>query len=518
MSSITTLEKFRQFRASGPVSESYMADVTHRVQVIRGPVGSGKTVSSVFKSLDLASRLMPVCKDGAIHCKLAVAGVTYGQLERNLYPTWHYWLPKDGGDWTEGEWEGGRGRFAEQKIAFDVLRKGRIVPVYFHAIFAAIGELSVESFVRGFEPSMWYLYEVDQFPDGIIEQALGRLGRFPNADMLPEGASWRGLVFGDTNAGETDHWYHKTFEEMRPAGWRQYVQPAGDSPQAENIQNLPRGYYDDLKSLNAHKPKWVRRFIKNRYGPSGEGDPVYDETFDEQMHVAPEDLRATRGRGVMLAFDQGLRPAAVILQRQASGQLRVLGEVFRERMSVRRFAQAVRDELSIVAPGEKVTDAWGDPAGFTGVDDQDSGDMAWMDLLSAELVPDVLETPILPCDTNTPDICITAVEDELTHMVAAGIPGILVSPRCTWLKKGFASEYKFEKRPETKDQVKRPIKNLFANVHNALQYGIVGEKGRHGVITGFRDRTAPERATRAMREQDGAARNVHELKAPMDLG
>lgn len=511
-------DRLKEFKPLGPVAEAYMADVTHRVQIIRGPIASGKTVTSEFKALNVASRLMPICKDGVIHCKLAVAGVTYGQLERNLYPTWHYWLPKDGG-WTEGEWEGGRGRFAEQKLKFWVIRKDRRVLVDFQVVFAAIGELSVEQFVRGFEPSMWYLYEVDQFPDGIIEQAIGRLGRWPNFDMLPNGATWNGLVFGDTNSADTDSWYYRTFEETQPPGWKQYVQPGADTPQAEGIYPLKNpGYYPSLMAANAHKPKWVRRFIQNKYGPAGDGDPVYEQSWDPAVHMSPTELRATKGRGVVLAFDQGLRPACLVLQRQASGQMRAIGEVFNDRMSVRRFAAAIRDELSIVAPGEKVIDAWGDPAGFTGTDDQDSGDLSWMDLLFNELVPDVLAEPILPADTNNPDICITAVEDELLHMVAAGIPSLLVSPRCKWLKKGFDSEYKFEKRAETRDQVKRPLKNLYANVHNALQYGLVGEKGRHGVVIGKRDKNAPERRTAARRELEGAAADYHVAKAPVDLG
>lgn len=520
MNGLTTLNRFRHFVPPGPVAEAYIADAEHQVQLIRGPVGSGKTVSSIYKTLNVATRLMPVCRDGVIHCKLAVAGKTYGQLERNLYPTWHYWLPRDGTyndgpAWFEGEWEGGRGRFAEHKLQFETIRRGRRVLVDFHAVFAAIGELSVEEFARGFEPSLVYLYEVDQMPDGIVEQMFGRLGRYPNKDMLPEGAMWKGLVLGDTNSGETDSWYYKTVEEKRPAGWKQYVQPAGDAPNAENVKNLPRGYYENLKATSAHKPKWVRRFVKNRYAPAGDGDPVYDDTFSAERHVAPEELRAVKGREVSIGMDQGLRPAAIIYHRMANGQRRVLGEVFNDRMSPRRFADAVADELAIVAPGCRVADVFADPAGFTGVDTQDSGDVAWADQVWQHLQrKGVLEEPILSADSNALDICIVALEDELVYMVNAEEPAILISPRCRQLIKALGSDYKYEKRPETKDQVKRPIKNVAANLVNALQYGIVGEKGRHGVIAGPRDAREAARAGPA----PAADRGDCQIAAPVVLG
>lgn len=524
MNGLTTLERFRTFTAPGPVAEAYVADVEHQVQLIRGPVGSGKTVSSIYKTLNIATRIMPVCRDGVIHCKLAVGGITYGQLERNLYPTWQYWLPKDGTyndgpAWFEGEWEGGRGRFAEHKLQFETIRRSRRFLVDFHVVFAAIGELSVEEFVRGFEPSIWYLYEVDQLKDGIIEQAVGRLGRFPNRDMLPDGATWRGLVIGDTNSGETDGWYHRTVEEQKPTGWKQYVQPAGDSPMAENIANLPPSYYENLKTLNGHKPKWVRRFVKNRYGPSGDGDPVYDATYSPERHVAPEELRAVKGRPIVVGMDQGVRPAAVIYQPMSNGQRRVLGEVYNYVMSPRRFADALLAEIAIVAPNCPIAGMWADPAGFDGKDKEDSGSLAWAEQVFVELM-DHIPDPILPADTNDPDVCIPAIEDRLVYMVSAEEPALLISPRCRWLIKALGSEYKFEKRPENKSQIRRPIKNHHANVVNALQYGLVGELGRQGVISGPRDPREEARiAMLAGRDgHSGAGKGDQALKAPIDLG
>ena len=48
-------------------------------------------------------------------------------MERNLFPTWTEWLPRDGGEWNEAEFAVGRS--AMYKIRFDVLRNGKPVEV-----------------------------------------------------------------------------------------------------------------------------------------------------------------------------------------------------------------------------------------------------------------------------------------------------------------------------------------------------------------------------------------------------
>lgn len=470
---------FRNFKPPGPVAAAFLSDLSSTVRTIRGPIGSGKTVACTFDGLNRSSRTAPVCKDGQIHFKLAVAGVTYGQLERNLYPTWTYWLPRDGGNWTEGEFDGGGGRYAVHKLRWKVPRDGRHVIVNFEAIFAAIGELSVEQFVRGFEPSAWYLYEMDQMPEGIAEEARGRLGRFPNRDMLPDGVEWPGYVIGDLNAPDIDCWYYRLAEEVRPPGFRQYVQPGGLSPNAENLHNLPKGYYQERAAANAHKPRWVTRFIHNQYGPTGDGQPVFDLYADER-HLAPDDLQPLPNHPLQLGFDQGLtQPACTISQRsRRTGQKRVLAEVLPGRMGARRFAEKVREEIAAVAPGVPIESAYVDPAGLTGADTE-AGELAW-----AEIVASELGITILPAPTNEIAIRLEAVEEELAGTIEAGSSRLLISRRCRQLRKAFASEYKYEGRPVTKSQDRKPIKNLYANIMDALQYDLLGEKGRYGVIAG----------------------------------
>jgi hypothetical protein len=479
---MSTIERFRRFKPPGPVAQAYLADRTSKVKTIRGPVGSGKTVSSIFDGISASGAVMPICKDGKIHFRDAVIGVTYGQLERNLYPAWHYWLPPDGGDWTEADWSGGGGRFATHKINFDTIRDGRRVEVCYEAIFAALGEVSLEQFMRGFEPSAWYLFEVDQLPEGVIEAAVGRLGRYPSADMLPAGVEWTGYVRADLNAPDVDTWYYRLAEEVRPKGFMPYVQPSGLSAKAENLHNLPRGYYQNLADSNAHKPKWVKRFVKNEYGPSDYGQPVFPEYSDE-LFLSNEELKAIPGIPLEAGFDGGLgNPAAVLGQRMPNGQFRNLGEVVPGRMSAKRFAAEVKREVAELAALSNLPDlmieyAWSDPATFLGADKED-GEFAW-----AEQVGQELEIPIEPAPSNEILFRLDAVRDEL--VVEGGIAKTLISRRCKRLRKAYASDYCYKVDPRTQraGAEAKPDKNDASHVADADQYWKSGKKGRYGVIS-----------------------------------
>ncbi len=480
-------DRLRQFKPPGPVAAAFLADTTSAVRALLGPVGGGKSVACIFDSLKNAAS-MPVClperpgSPGVIRFKIAIIGQTYGQMERNLFPTWTEWLPKDGGDWTDAEFTGGGGRFASHKIGFDVLRGGKRVEVQFEAIFAAIGEYAVESFMRGFEVSAFWLYEMDLLPREVLPQALFRVGRFPPKPTLPEGQEFRPYVIGDLNAPDIDSWFYEDFEEDRPETWALYKQPSGRSPRAENIHNLPPGYYDRQISALGKKPNLIKRYVDAMYAPSGDGEPVYPE-YSDDLHLSKEELKPVPKIPIKLGLDQGVqRPACIGGQRLANGQLRVLFEVVPGRRGPKRFAEAIKQEVAEIAPGHFIEMGWADPAGFTGAD-QEGGELAWAEIVAAEL-----GIPILPAPSNEISLRLDSVRDDLTYHIDGNTPALLISRRCKMLRKGFASHYRYQHQrvgnlQKTSD---KPEKNDYSNPHDALQYLELGDKGRYGVISGHR--------------------------------
>jgi len=489
---MTVSSDLRQFKPPGPVGAAFLADNKSFVRALLGPVGGGKSSVCVFDVIRQAS-MMPVCRDGTIKFKLAIIGQTYGQLERNLFPTWKRWLPADdgpNGNWTVQEFKGGGGRFATHKIEWDVIREvdgaPRRVTVYFEAIFAAIGDQVVEEFMRGFEPTAFWLYEVDLLPESVLDQAIFRLGRFPSVADLPEGITYRSYVICDLNAPDVDSWFYRKFEDEKPEGFKLYKQPSGLSKNAENLHNLPPGYYDRqvsvFKSMKNGK-NLIKRMVHAAYAPSVDGQPVYEEYADE-IHLAREPIKPIKGIPLTIGVDAGLqRPAAAIMQQTPSGQWLLLGECVPGRTGARKFCEALKREIAEIAELAgidrlEIGSMYSDPAGFAGAE-HESDEYSW-----AERVMTEMEMPVLPTETNEIDPRLEAVRDELTYMIDGETPALLVSPRCRIIRKGFASEYKYHKErvgnsERTSD---KPEKNDYSHPHDALQYALLGKKGRHGVV------------------------------------
>ncbi len=476
------LVRFKNFTPPGPVASAFLQDRQHMVRALLGPVGGGKSVTCIFDTLSNAS-LMPICTDGIIRFRIAIIGMTYGQIERNLYPTWKGWLPEDGGGWTESEWIGGGGRFATHRITFDVLRQGRRVPVEFEAIFAAIGENAIEAFMRGFEPTAFWLYEMDQLAEEVLTQAIFRLGRYPAQHMLKPGTDYRAYVVGDLNAPDIDSWFYNKFEIDLPPNHKLYKQPSGRSPMAENIKNLKPGYYaQQVATLSGQKNgrHLVKRMVDAQYAPSLDGLPVYADEYNDDVHLSPVPLEVLPKVPMQIGFDQGLtRPAAIIGQRAPNGQFRCYREVVPGRMNASRFAERVKLALLEVAPDNEVEIGWADPAGFDGAD-KEANDFAWAETVSA-----VLGMPILPAPSNEVGLRLQAVTDELTYMIAPNVPAIIIDRTgCPMLRKGFASHYRYanQRIGNTVTTSDRPEKGDYSNPHDALQYWLLGHKGRHGVV------------------------------------
>ena len=474
------LDRFRSFKPSGPVAAAFLRDKESLVRGIMGPVGGGKTVNCIFDSLRNGSDA-PVCKDGKIYFRLPVIGLTYGQIEKNLLPTWFRWLPHDGGEWTEAEFKGGGGRYGIHRLHFDTLRDGQRVEVDFEAIFAAIGEHSVELFMRGFEPTAFWLYEMDLLPRAVLDIGITRIGRFPaHDDIKPKQKTLRSYVIGDFNAPDIDNWCYELFEEKCPAGFKLYKQPSGLSPNAENLHNLTPGYYDRQVLALASKPRLIKRMVHNQYGPSDFGNPVYDGYSDEK-HLAPDVLKPIPGLPIRWGFDAGLRrPAGIPCQWLPNGQWRILGEVVPGRMGAKRFAELIKIWMATNAPGFSFGVCYADPAAWAGADSE-AGELAWVEILQNEL-----GIVIFPAPTNEIEPRIAAVADELAYSIDANTQAFVLSRACKLLRRGFVSHYCYEvmKVANATTTAPKPAKTDESHPHDGLQYIMLGSKGRYAVIAG----------------------------------
>lgn len=451
----------------GPVSAAFM-NCNTIVQILNGPVGSGKTTTTLMKGLTLAQAQAPSTRDrtrtgqGIRKFRLTVVRDTYRQLWRSTLPSWWTRIPRDVGTFT-----GAENAPATHRVTFK-LPDDTVVD--FQADFVAIGDASVEDILRGYETTAFYLNELDLLAKEVFYYALTRVGRFPS--MEEGGPTWAG-VLADMNAPTLDSWAYKDLFEASPQellakGITLFRQPGGMSPDAENLRNLRPGYYASQKRL---LPDWMaQRMIDNRPGYDRAGRPVYGE-FVDKLHVTPGELDAMPGIPVILGLDAGLHPAAVLGQRMPNGQFRIIDELVAEGgTGAGRFGDMLGQLLKDRYEHVRHFRGWADPSAAYGAD-RKAGERTWIEIVAARAGIRIDAAP-----TNAPLRRWEAVRKPLSRLID-GEPGLLLSPRCKVLRSGFNATYRFRKVQGTERFDEQAEKNDASHPHDALQYLCSGGGG-----------------------------------------
>lgn len=477
----------KRFVPPGPVANAWIHDHS-RISFIMGPIGSGKTTCAIFKRIWHAHS-MPVCNDGVIRSKWVVVRDSFRTLEKTTLASWRQWFPYD---YPGSDWQGGNDRPAVHTLR--IQSKRGVVEIVTE--FAALGAHRIEEILRGWEGDGAWMNEADTMEVGAKVYLASRLRPFQGGLLTDEEAraNMPRQLLGDFNAPDTDNWIYQDFVEagtpakhgfVAPGGHRLFVQPGGMDPAAENVvvagkRRLPTGYYEDLIDQNKARPWWVNRMVHNRFGPNQDGKPVY-ACFDPSRHMAAKVLEPAPGLPIIVGLDAGLSPAAVVIQPMPTGQIRVLDELVPGHgYGPTRFAELLFALLADRYAAVPRLTIYADPAAFMGGDTL-GGELTWV-----ETVGRLLGVPIRqPAGgSNEIGLRLEAVTSSLMTTIDGTTPGLVVSPACKLLRKGFVSDYKFAKvRVGNTDRFTEvPDKNDYSHPHDALQYAVLGWKGRAGVV------------------------------------
>lgn len=450
------------YAPQGPTLERYILSKEQRT-FICGPLGSSKTNASCWKAFRVMLDQEPNANGVR---KSRVAAI------RNTYPDLFGTTIKDWLDMFEG-----LGRFVKgglepptHHLSFELDDGTRVES---EMVFLALDREEHVKKLRGLQLTAAWINETKEIPFAIVSMLDLRVGRYPQ-DTQP---TWYG-IFGDTNAPDTDHWYYKLAEEERPEGWLFLKQPGGlirkdkdspwqENPQAENIHNLPKGYY--LKGAQGKDEAWILVNLANEYGFVKDGKPVYPD-YRDSTHCKPFEL--VKELGLHIGLDFGLTPAAVIGQQMTNGQMRWRHELVTEDTGVIRFAGELKRFLNLHFPGWPVAKITGDPAG----DQRQAGDSeerTVFQLLEANGINAV------PAPTNDFTVRTEAVSAALRRMID-GEPGFLIHPDCKITRKGMQGGYMFKRVKVAGDERFRdvPDKNRFSHPCEAGQYLMLGA-GEH---------------------------------------
>lgn len=199
-----------------------------------------------------------------------------------------------------------------------------------------------------------------------------------------------------------------------------------------------------------------------------EGKPVYAD-FNRTLHVASAPVRPDPGVPLLIGWDFGLTPAAILAQ-MCGRQLRIFHEFIETSGSISKLAPVVRAYLQQnFAPWflneEDLIKNYVDPAGFQrGQTDE----RTCVDVMREFGFHGILPGPV------GWELRRKAVEDFLIKTYGEG-PALLIDDSCSILIEGFSGGYQYpEKAGEIEPMQARPLKNKYSHPHDALQYLCAG--------------------------------------------
>lgn len=487
------LAKMLRYEAPGPVAARFVASRAP-VKGLMGPIGSGKTGANLMNHLYQAIEQPPSTRDGIRKYELAVVRDTYRQIWQSLLPSWFEWVPR-----TLGHFTGSQDQPARHELRFRLPHDG--TRIHFGVDFLAIGEHKVEDVLRGYQKTAFYLNEVDRLAIEVFHYVRGRCGRWPRMDE--GGPGWYGVTF-DLNAPDTDaDVYDLFFGEEKEPSFDVFIQPGGREPNAENLKNLPPGYYENqIKGA----PDWyVRRMVDNKFGASRDGKPVYPE-YNDVRHTAETPLEANPAEKLHVGADAGGHPAAAIVQRAPDGQWRVLAELCGEQgTGPHRFGDDLSRLLTERFPKHTRRDqdfeGWADPSSVYGADKK-AGEDNWLEIVSKKT-----GIRFRPAPTNKLAPRIEAARVPLVRTIDGTAPGLIVSPRAPVIRKGFNSGYRYRRIqvPGETRWSEEPEKNASSHPIEALQYALLGGGEYADVMlrNERRSKRPPRAVTQADYERDG---------------
>jgi hypothetical protein len=445
------------------------------VDVIEGPLGSGKTHALFAKLMRHAQQQRPSTLDNLRKTRWAVVRNSYPDLKRSTIRTWNELVPEQ--IYGRMNWSvppSHRLRWADISVEVD---------------FLALDKPEDVRKLRSTEYTGIVFNELQYIDKSLFDEAQSRLRYPPKSEG---GATWQG-VFADANAPDEDHWLAimtgqvdvppgLSLEDAEALGkwpeeWGFHLQPAAliekfdaqgrvigyeVNPNAENVNNLRDDYY--LKQIVGKTKSWIDSRLMVRVVLVVDGSPVWPN-FKAEVHVASMILMPNRAYDIDVGLDFGRSPSACFLQ-TINNRTLVQFELIGQNEGAVTFAPKVKRFIAAHYPEHELSRFrfWGDPKGadMSQVDDRTAYDIFEHHGMKVRGPPQLIANKIEPR--------VEAVDSILTRMYD-GKPCFLISPFCRTLKVGMSGRYFNEK---DNDGILKPCKNRYSHVCEALEYAIMG--------------------------------------------
>jgi hypothetical protein len=465
----------------GPIAREFVASDALMCG-IRGPFGSGKSTACIAKLLRNFSQQKPG-PDGIIRRRTGIIRNTYAELSTTTIKTWQVWVPP-----TIGKWNG------SAPPSHTIKGSGFIDPripaegFEWEVLFIALDRPEDLKKILSMDLSDAWINESREISKPVVDGLTGRVGRFPRTVRDKEGKILHTCaapqIIMDTNPPDEDHWWAKmadfadaemvaqnneialrliqlgTLRPNQPLR-KFFSQPSGRSPEAENLRNLPDGYYERLMADKSKE--WIKVYVDGEYGFVQEGKAVYPE-YRDSMHC--QEFSLNRALPLYVGIDFGLTPAAIFGQRTLDGAWRLHSEVASTDMSALEFGPLLARIMQERYAGFTFAAITGDPAGEQR--SQTDARTPFQALRAGGI-------DAKPAHTND----FTKRRDTFASFLnrnIGGEPGMLIHPNCKTLRKGLAGSYHYRRIQVSGDEryEDKPVKDATSHACEAGQYMLLG--------------------------------------------
>jgi hypothetical protein len=436
-----------QYNAPPTISRFMQCEAFGRF--ISGPIGSGKTTGVIMEILRRSALQRPAT-DGLRRTRWAVVRNTMQQLRTTILPDIQSILSPIV-------------RFYTTESTIQI----RAGDIHADLLLMPLDTPDDKRRLLSTQLTGAWLSEFREIDFSLLTNIAGRCGRYPNKIIVPPveaegfegGPTWFGVI-GETNSFSEGSDWHRFLVLERPSEYEFFRQPSGLSPQAENVENLVKGYYTRL--AEGQSEDWVKVYIENEFGVDLSGQSVFRASFNFDRHVTDNELYINPLRPILIAMDFGRTPTAVLMQVSTEGRLQIFDELLSVDMGLEQF---LTQKLTPLLHSEKYSGrefyVVGDPAG---IQRSQVNEMSCFDVLKSA------GYRAYPANTNDVGARVRAVETLLLQNRGSGPALLIHGPSCPNLVKALRHDYRY-KRQKSGMLTPDPEKNEASHIADALQYG-----------------------------------------------
>jgi hypothetical protein len=414
------------------------------VKAVCGPVGSGKSLIACWDFFFL-------CYESKVPIRGVVIREAYRELRDSTRATWMEWFRpitvyRERDEIAHITFQGKDGKTRTHELHFRSCRRPEEASKFLSTEF---GFIWLEEVCPAFSLS-----------GGVVGGGLDR-GIFEIALMrVRQKGAPRHQIILTFNPPTTRHWAYELFFRPSPADLEKKGYKLWRIDRTENEANLPPGYYDRLRGTLS--PDLYRRFVEGQVTTIYPGERVFPECIDD--HHIVDALEPVAKVPLVLGFDYGLRPCALITQITPAGQWRWLKELQVFNAGVETLIEYLVPLLNQDFPGFTWR-CWDDPNA--------GGKRAETD---AQAPRDLLAARGFRCQPGAVDLFtrIETMKQRFARSVGTE-PAIVISRSgCPIAVEALLGGYRYPRSYDGRIGNK-PLKNEFSDLIDAGEYIATGE-------------------------------------------